>query len=127
MIKTEGLTGLFKGNNASIMRVFPYSAIEFYSLEFAKNILRKCNISTKNFIGLFLCGAFSGWAAVTATFPLDVVRTRIAVTTENSNIKERNIIESLRMLYYDNGIRGLYKGYGLSSMVIYCYLYGIIG
>lgn len=124
MIKTEGINGLFKGNTASIIRVFPYSAIEFYTLELAKNVLRKCDISTKNFFGLFLCGAFSGWVAVTATFPLDVVRTRFAVTTENSSIKEKKIIESLLMLYNDNGIRGLYKGYGFSSVV--CILFILI-
>lgn len=116
MYKTQGVKGFFKGNTASLMRVLPYSAIEFCSVEFSKNILRKFKLSTKNFLGLFLCGAFSGWAAVTATFPLDVVRTRLAIHTEHSAIKEKTITESLRNVYKEGGIRGLYKGYGLTSL-----------
>ena len=40
MYKTQGVKGFFKGNTASLMRVLPYSAIEFCSVEFSKNILR---------------------------------------------------------------------------------------
>lgn len=116
MYKTQGIYGFFKGNTASLMRVLPYSAVEFYSLEFAKNMLRKLNISPRNFLGLFLCGTFSGWTAVTLTFPLDVIRTRISVNTEHSNIKEKRIIESLKNIYKEQGFKGLYKGYALTSL-----------
>jgi hypothetical protein len=116
IVKTQGISGLFKGNSASLMRILPYGAIEFYSLEFAKNMLRKFNISTTNFFGLFICGTFSGWAAVTATFPLDVVRTRLACNTEHSGIKERNVFESIKTVVKTQGFKGLYKGYGMSSL-----------
>ena len=35
--KTQGILGFFKGNTASVLRIFPFAAIEFYSLEKFKN------------------------------------------------------------------------------------------
>ena len=110
MFKTQGIFGFFKGNTASLMRVLPYSAIEFYSLEFAKNMLRKFNINSRNFLGLFLCGTFSGWTAVTLTFPLDVIRTRISVNTEHSNIKDEIAIIA-RICFVTDFILGFFMFY----------------
>jgi len=83
--KTQGLNGLFKGNSASLVRIFPFSAIEFYSFEFYKNIfIRGHKRDTNNILFTLLCGALTGLNAITLTFPLDVVRTRLACHTLNS-------------------------------------------
>ena len=116
LYNTQGIKGFFIGNGASIIRLFPSSAIEFYSLELAKNIANKININTNNYLGLFLCGTFCGLCSVTLTFPLDVVRTRLSINTEHSLIKEKSIFESIRNIYNENGIKGLYKGYGMASI-----------
>ncbi len=73
----------------------------------------------ENFFFNFLCGGLTGLTAATLTFPLDVVRTRLAATTINSTIKENHLSSSLNNLFKNEGIRGLYKGYSVASFVYY--------
>lgn len=116
---TQGITGVFKGNSASLVRIFPFSAIEFYSFEFYKNIfIRGKQKRDNNILITFLCGALTGLNAITLTFPLDVVRTRLACHTQNSEITESKFFRTLISLWQTSGIRGLYKGYSIVFFVL---------
>lgn len=116
--KTQGIQGIFKGNSASLIRIFPFSAIEFYSFEFYKNlIIRGHPDRDNNILFTFLCGGLTGLNAITLTFPLDVVRTRLACHTQNSHIKESGFFKTLISLWQTAGIRGLYKGYSIVFVV----------
>jgi solute carrier family 25 phosphate transporter 23/24/25/41 len=116
--KTQGVQGLFKGNSAALVRVFPFSAIEFYSFEFYKNIFIRGRAERQNSIKYtLLCGTLTGLNAITLTFPLDVARTRLACHTEHSDIKESSLIKTLVQLYQNEGLRGLFKGYTVTFLV----------
>lgn len=116
--KTQGIQGLFKGNFASIARVFPFSALEFYFIEFYKNIIIRGNENRHDSIFYtFICGGLTGLTASSLTFPLDVARTRLAATTTNSLIKENKLSTSLLNLWKNDGIKGLYKGFSVASFV----------
>jgi hypothetical protein len=116
--QTQGVKGLFKGNFASIVRVFPFSAFEFYFIEFYKNIIIRGNQNHQNSIFYtFLCGGLTGLTASSLTFPLDVARTRLAATTINSTLKENRLSTSLINLWKNEGLKGLYKGYSVASFV----------
>jgi solute carrier family 25 thiamine pyrophosphate transporter 19 len=65
----------------------------------------------------FICGALAGLNAITLTFPLDVARTRLAINTTNSHIKENNIFQSLQFLYKTEGFKGLFRGYSICFVV----------
>ena len=115
---TQGLTGIFKGNSASLVRIFPFSAIEFYSFEMYKNFfMRGYKERDNSILFTLLCGALTGFNAITLTFPLDVVRTRLACHTKNSEIRESKFFNSLISLWQTSGIRGLYKGYSIVFFV----------
>ena len=116
--KTQGLNGLFKGNSASVARIFPFSAIEFYSFEKYKNFFIRGKPKQKNHLfKLFICGALSGLNAITVTYPLDVSRSILAVQTRE-NEKRKGLIEVLVQLYKTGGLRGLYRGYSIVFIVI---------
>lgn len=113
--KTQGIAGLFKGNLASVVRIFPFSSIEFWSFEFYKNkIIRGRKERQNSLFYTLICGFLTGINAITLTFPLDVARTRIAVDTANSSVKESSLTNTLVNLWKSEGIRGLYKGYSVT-------------
>jgi hypothetical protein len=124
---TQGVSGIFKGNTAAVIRVFPFAACEFYFYELFKNLIIRGNSKrhNSNFYN-FLCGGLTGLTAATLTFPLDVARTRLGVTTLNSEIKENKLSSALINLWKNDGIKGLYKGYTVASFV-FSYFYNYSG
>jgi solute carrier family 25 protein 16 len=79
LLKVEGIRGLWKGNWSSVVRIYPYAAIQFASFERYKRVLRSMsNSGTMFFGGHFLAGSMAGATAVCFTYPLDVVRARLA-------------------------------------------------
>jgi hypothetical protein len=119
IIRTQGVSGPFKGNSASIARIFPFSAIEFYSFEFFKNIIIRGQKERQNSVYYTsICGALTGLTAITLTFPLDVARTRLAVITSSGQTANKSLLSSVVELYKDYGVKGLYKGYSSAFVVI---------
>lgn len=51
MQKTEGFIGFYKGNGANVIRVIPFSALEFFTFDFIRyNILMGAPLTTERFI-----------------------------------------------------------------------------
>ncbi|KAK4778175.1 hypothetical protein SAY87_018362 [Trapa incisa] len=64
----------------------------------------------------FACGGLAGITAATATYPLDLVRTRLAAQT--NVIYYRGIWHALRTIIIDEGHLGLYKGLGATLLTV---------
>ncbi|XP_023744462.1 mitochondrial carrier protein CoAc2 [Lactuca sativa] len=131
--KTEGLFGFYRGNGASVARIVPYAALHYMAYEQYRRHI------DFNFPGMgsgpvvdLLAGSLSGGTAVLFTYPLDLVRTKLAyqvVDTPKLNIKEamssehafRGIRDCFSRTYRDAGIRGLYRGVAPSLYGIFPY------
>lgn len=80
ILKHEGLTGLWKGNVPAELMYLAYGSIQFSAYKYASSLLEHPSLpyhlpsSAVNFIS----GAAAGAAATTATYPLDLLRTRFA-------------------------------------------------
>jgi hypothetical protein len=132
ILSKEGLPGLFRGNGASVLRIIPYASIHFGLYEYyRRDIIKLFNIepddanihSVPPFIDL-LAGSSAGATAVAITYPLDLVRTRLAYATEtnnasHSNTRRQTIRGVLKSTYGSEGLRGMYRGIGPS-------MYGIL-
>ena len=86
MYKSEGIRGYFKGNGATIMKIAPFSAFEFYLYE-----IFKVNLfpgKTKNQLGFrekLVCGGVTGVVASTLTYPFDIIKTYLTISLETGD------------------------------------------
>eukprot|EP00834_Sanchytrium_tribonematis_P008481 NODE_1011_length_2694_cov_0.510212.p1 type:complete len:301 gc:universal NODE_1011_length_2694_cov_0.510212:666-1568(+) len=84
-----GVIGLFKGHSATLLRIFPYAAIKFTSYEQFKSIIMA---KKRTKFREFLCGSLSGITSVFCTYPIEVLRVKLAVqlnpTSYSATIKD---------------------------------------
>lgn len=116
--KAEGFRGLFKGNGTNCARIVPNSAVKFFSYEEAsKGILWLYRRQTGNEEAELTpvlrlgAGACAGIIAMSATYPMDMVRGRLTVQTEKSPRQYRGIFHALTTVLREEGPRALYKGW----------------
>ncbi|CAD6332684.1 unnamed protein product [Miscanthus lutarioriparius] len=116
--RTEGLRGLFKGNGTNCARIVPNSAVKFFSYEQAsKGILWAYRQQTGEEDAQLTpllrlgAGACAGIIAMSATYPMDMVRGRITVQTDKSPYQYRGMFHALGTVYREEGFRALYRGW----------------
>lgn len=125
MWREEGFKGFMKGNGINVVRILPYSALQFTSYGGFKQLLASWSGETNLSTPLRLtAGAGAGIVAVIATYPLDLVRARLSIASANlsssSNASARafsaadaqlGIAGMTRKVYAtEGGVRGLYRG-----------------
>lgn len=81
IVINDGLMGLFQGHSVTLLRVFPYAAIKFVAYEQIRSIVIP-NDSYETAPRRFIAGSLSGLASVFFTYPLDLVRVRLAFETK---------------------------------------------
>ncbi|EGG21147.1 mitochondrial substrate carrier family protein [Cavenderia fasciculata] len=102
--KNEGVKGLWRGNTATIARVFPYAAVQFLTFDTIKRKLASDKFSAYN---MFIAGSAAGGVAVIATYPLDLLRARLAIEVSAKHTKP---LDLFRSTFTNEGFRGIYRG-----------------
>ncbi|XP_042451105.1 mitochondrial substrate carrier family protein B-like isoform X1 [Zingiber officinale] len=121
IVSEEGLRAFWKGNLVTIAHRLPYSSLNFYTYERYKGLLqmipgldkRRDNVAADVCVRLF-AGGLAGITAASATYPLDLVRTRLAAQTRT--MYYRGMSHALYTICRDEGMRGLYKGIGATLL-----------
>ncbi|PGH03314.1 hypothetical protein AJ79_07392 [Helicocarpus griseus UAMH5409] len=79
----EGVRGLFKGHSATLLRIFPYAAIKFLAYEQIRaRVIPSHNMETP--FRRLISGSMAGMTSVFFTYPLEVVRVRLAFETKHN-------------------------------------------
>ncbi|XP_023826646.1 mitochondrial coenzyme A transporter SLC25A42-like [Salvelinus sp. IW2-2015] len=107
----DGFLSLWRGNSATMVRVIPYAAIQFCFYDQYKGILgRYYGFQGKALppFPRFLAGSLAGTTAVMLTYPLDMVRARMAVTPRQMY---SNIMHVFVRIMQEEGIKTLYRGF----------------
>lgn len=86
--REEGLIGYMRGNGTNVIRIVPYSAVQFAAYERFKNLLVLPETNELNTPRRLLAGALAGITSVVCTYPLDIVRTRLSVQSANLNVAD---------------------------------------
>uniref|UniRef100_A0A2N9FV97 Mitochondrial carrier protein n=1 Tax=Fagus sylvatica TaxID=28930 RepID=A0A2N9FV97_FAGSY len=131
--KTEGIMGFYRGNGASVARIVPYAALHYMAYEQYRRwiILTFPDVGRGPVLDL-VAGSFAGGTAVLFTYPLDLVRTKLAYQVVGSAklnaqmvIKNeqlyKGIVDCFSKTYREAGIRGLYRGVAPSLYGIFPY------
>lgn len=114
--KEEGIKGYWKGNLPQVIRIIPYSAVQLFAYETYKNLFRGDN-KELSVIGRLAAGACAGMTSTFVTYPLDVLRLRLAVEPGYRTMSE----VAFNMLR-DEGFASFYKGLGPSLIGIAPYI-----
>ena len=81
--KADGLRGLFRGHSATLLRVFPYAGIKFLAYEQIRAVMIP-DKSYETSVRRFLSGSLAGISSVFFTYPLEVIRVRMAFDTKQN-------------------------------------------
>ena len=112
--KTEGVISLWKGNSMMMVRVFPYAAIQFFSFEKYKSFYN--SLLGESHFNKLIAGSSAGVTAVAFTYPLDLVRARLAFQITGEH-RYNGIREAFTQIYTKEGkIPAFYRG--VSATVI---------
>ncbi|KAI3988900.1 hypothetical protein MKX01_016471 [Papaver californicum] len=114
--KEEGIKGYWKGNLPQVIRVIPYSAAQLFAYEAYKKLF-KGDGAELSILGRLAAGACAGMTSTLVTYPLDVLRLRLAVEPGCRTMSQ----VALSMLR-DEGVASFYNGLGPSLIGIAPYI-----
>jgi solute carrier family 25 phosphate transporter 23/24/25/41 len=108
----EGVLGLYRGLWPTLLGIAPYVALNFTFFEKLKAAtLDYTEASSLSITAKLVLGAFSGTAAQTAAYPLDVVRRRMQMQGyDGQGIQYKSVADAFKQIYQKYGIKGFYKG-----------------
>ncbi|KAI9055142.1 hypothetical protein LZ554_000106 [Drepanopeziza brunnea f. sp. 'monogermtubi'] len=112
ILKHEGLPGLWKGNIPAELMYVSYSAIQFTTYRTVSKALQSAFEEHKLPAAAesFVAGASAGAVATTATYPLDLLRTRFAA--QGTERIYTSLATSIRDIAAHEGSRGFFRGLG---------------
>ncbi|GAU47793.1 hypothetical protein TSUD_263240, partial [Trifolium subterraneum] len=114
--KEEGIRGYWKGNLPQVIRVIPYSAVQLFAYELYKKVF-KGKDNELSVVGRLAAGAFAGMTSTFITYPLDVLRLRLAVEPGC-----RTMTEVALSMVKEEGFASFYYGLGPSLIGIAPYI-----
>lgn len=111
--KADGSRGLFRGHSATLLRIFPYGGIKFLAYE----QIRAVFITSKEQETAgrrFLVGSMAGCMSVFTTYPLEVIRVRLAWETKSQ--KRRGIRDICQTIYHEQAPTARLNTIGLQDV-----------
>lgn len=114
--KEEGLQGYWKGNFPQVIRVIPYSAVQLLAYELYKKLF-KGKDKELSVVGRLAAGACAGMTSTLVTYPLDVLRLRLAVDPAC-----KSMIQVASTMLREEGLSSFYRGLGPSLLGIAPYI-----
>ncbi|XP_030761167.1 calcium-binding mitochondrial carrier protein SCaMC-2 [Sitophilus oryzae] len=108
MIKEGGISGLWRGNGINVLKIAPESAIKFAAYEQIKRLLKGDSKNSLTIYERFCAGAMAGSISQTAIYPLEVLKTRLALRKTG---QYKSIADAAYKIYVREGLMSFYRGY----------------
>lgn len=124
----EGIFGLYRGWNATVLREAPSIGMYFFTYKFCKEALTEMQgLKEANNGAIMLAGGVAGAMSWSLVYPFDVIKTNIqSVQTSGEN---RTIIGTAKSLYRRYGYSIFFRGLGttvvrafpVNASTFFCY------
>ncbi|KAJ1645230.1 S-adenosylmethionine transporter [Coemansia erecta] len=110
--QTEGLLGFYRGYLTQVVREIPFTCIQFPIYEYLKQWHATRNGRQIRSWEAALCGSVAGATAAALTTPLDVVKTRVMLSTKGmgAHLEYNGIVGTLTRIAQEEGVRALFSG-----------------
>jgi len=130
--KEQGFMAFWRGNLANVIRYFPTQALNFAFKDKYKQIFLAGVDKKKDFLKFFAGNLASGGAAGATSlcfvYPLDFARTRLAADVGKGDAREfTGLGNCLASIFKADGLKGLYRGFGVSVQGIIIYRAAFFG
>ncbi|XBW36767.1 hypothetical protein QEN19_002344 [Hanseniaspora menglaensis] len=107
----DGVAGVFQGHSATLLRIFPYAGIKFITYEQFRSFFIPSKEYEQHWRRL-VSGSCAGLSSVFVTYPLDLIRVKMAYITHR---KEAKLIPLIKSIYKNSsskpGIQNFYRGF----------------
>lgn len=107
MYHEGGIKSFWRGNCMNVLKVAPNSALTFMTYDLFKQMLQGDDRSELTASKRFVAGGLAGAISSTFIFPLDTLKTRLALRTTG---QYRGIIDATASIYRKEGARVFYRG-----------------
>lgn len=113
-LATDGVAGLYRGFNVSLVGNVVYRGLYFGMYDSLKPVLLVGNLEG-NFLASFMLGWGVTIGAGLASYPMDTVRRRMMMTSGEA-VKYKTSLHAFRQIVREEGFRSLYKGGGANIL-----------
>lgn len=97
----DGPAGLFRGHSATLIRIFPYAAIKFLAYEQIRSVVIPDH-AHETPLRRLVSGSLAGVTSVFFTYPLEVVRVRLAFETKREG--RSSLTDICRKIYHEHPV-----------------------
>jgi solute carrier family 25 (mitochondrial carrier protein), member 16 len=109
----DGVVGLYRGHSATLLRIFPYAGIKFLAYEQIRHSIIP-SPEYENPIRQFISGSLAGCVSVFFTYPLEVIRVRLAFETKREG--RTSLVNICRRIYNEHPTVPIPAGEGVVSL-----------
>ncbi|KAK8051076.1 hypothetical protein PG993_002461 [Apiospora rasikravindrae] len=93
----DGIMGLFRGHSATLLKIYPYAAIKFVAYEQYRAVIVGSK-AQETWGRRFTAGALAGVTSVFFTYPLEVIRVRLAFETKH---RSSSLVDICKKIYHE--------------------------
>ncbi|KAF2281336.1 mitochondrial carrier [Westerdykella ornata] len=122
IVRDEGIRALWKGNVPAEAMYLAYGSVQFSAYKHASQFLSRITqpYQFPDAANSFISGAIGGACATTATYPLDLLRTRFAA--QGPEAVYSSLRASIRQIAKEEGPTGFFRGLGAGVAGIVPYM-----
>lgn len=108
MLREGGVASFWRGNGINVLKIAPESALKFAAYEQVKSLIRQNENRQMSIYERFAAGACAGGISQSAIYPLEVLKTRLALRKTG---QYSSIVDAALKIYANEGIKSFYRGY----------------